>query len=143
MHEIARSERQSPVSPRKVLVIDDDPALSMLFDALLSRVGFEVDHANDGGDGLAMLDGDGNGDGDGYSAIILDLMMPNLGGLELLDHLSKAKPNILKKIIVATGASRAYLEKVDSRNIHALIRKPFDIEELVRAVLTCGENDDA
>lgn len=137
MHDIVRSGSwPGAVSTRRVLVIDDDHAVRTLFDALLSRAGYEVEHALDGEDGLAKING-----GDGYAAIILDLMMPNLGGLELLTRLSYSNPNVLKKIIIATGASRAYLEQVDRRSIHALIRKPFDINDLVGAVLTCGEKD--
>jgi CheY-like chemotaxis protein len=137
MHDVALSERTA-VNGRKILVIDDDVAIRTLFDALLKRAGCEVDHAEDGDQGRSKLDGD-----NGYSAIILDLMMPNLNGLELLDHLSRSKPSMLKKIIVTTGASRTYLERVDTKSIHALIRKPFDIDVLLQAVLTCGENGDA
>jgi len=139
MHEGAVGEMwRDPASARKVLVIDDDLPIRALFDALLTRAGCYVEHAQDGEDGLNKLDGDGE-----YSVIILDLMMPKLNGLELLDQLSRSKPNVLKKIIVTTGASRSYLDQVDTSRIHALIRKPFDIDVLVSAVLTCGENNGA
>ncbi len=120
---------------RRVLVIDDDAAVRTLFQAVLGRAGCQVEHARDGEDGLNKLELD-SGD---YSAVILDLMMPSLGGLQLLDHLGRSNPGVLKKIIIATGASRSYVEKVDTSRIHALIRKPFDIDILVEAVLTCGE----
>ena len=123
---------------RKVLVIDDDAAIRTLFDALLTRHNCQVEHAGDGADGLSKL-----GNGDDYEVIILDLMMPNLGGLQLLDDLRRANPSLLKKIIVATGASRAYVEKIDPSTVHAVIRKPFDIAQLINAVLTCGRTVDA
>ena len=123
---------------RKVLVIDDDVPIRTLFQALLTREGYDVEQAQDGQDGRSRLAAE-----DGYSAIILDLMMPNLGGLELLDQLAESNPNVLKKIIVATGAGRSVLEQVDTRKIHALIRKPFDIDVMISAVLTCGEKGNA
>jgi CheY-like chemotaxis protein len=118
----------------QVLVIDDDAAVRTLFEALLSRHDCCVHHASDGEDGLAKLNGGS------YDAIILDLMMPKLDGIQLLDIVRKNNPSILKRIVVATGASQAYLGRVNAVEVHAVIRKPFDIDQLIDAVLTCGAN---
>lgn len=120
------------MSAPRVLVIDDDAAVQNLFDALLRRAGCDVDHADNGLTGLEKLDG-----GD-YAVIIVDLMLPKLGGLELLDQLGRKDPSILKKIIVASGASKNYLNQIDGRRVHAVIRKPFDIDHMVREVLSCA-----
>jgi hypothetical protein len=44
---------------------------------------------------------------------------------------------------VATAANQGYVARIDASRIHALIRKPFDIDAMLSAVLTCGANDEA
>jgi CheY-like chemotaxis protein len=66
-------------------------------------------------------------------------MMPRTSGFELLDLVEAEKPAAMKRIIVTTGASRNDLKKLDSSRVFALIRKPFDIHELLQKVGECSE----
>ena len=117
-----------------VLVVDDDAAIRQLFTTLLRRNGYEVEAVRDGGEGLLLLrDHD-----DDYCAVILDLMMPITSGFELLDILESEKPDTMQRIIVTSGASRNDLRKLDSSRVFALIRKPFDIHELLNKVSECS-----
>jgi len=63
------------------LVVDDDPGLQGLFFSLLGRGGFAVDCAPNGRQAFEYIR---RGT---YSVILLDLMMPEVNGLELLDRL--------------------------------------------------------
>src|SRR6185369_1206990 len=101
------------------LVVDDDPALQGLFLTLLARHGFAVDCAPNGRVAFDYLKR-GN-----YSVILLDLMMPDVNGLELLDRLGRESPALLRRVVVMTGASQAFIDEIDMKRIWGLIRKPF------------------
>lgn len=118
---------------RSVLVVDDDQALRRLFTTLLSRQGFSVDTANDGRAAYERLQRYT------YSVILLDLMMPDVNGFELLETLQRDSPTLLGRIIVMTGASQRSIESLDTSRIWGLIRKPFDIDQLVSSTVACSE----
>ena len=115
----------------RVLVADDDRALQVLLNVILSRAGFEVEFASNGRDAVRKAAGDS------YDAIMLDLIFPDLSGMELLNRLEAAKPGTLRKTIVLTGASHSFVDQVDTSRVHALLRKPFDIQDVVRLTAEC------
>ena len=116
-----------------VLVVDDDPGLRGLFITLLGREGFAVDCAPDGRVAYDCLKRSS------YSVILLDLMMPEVNGFELLDRLVREKPAVLPRIIVMTGVSQRIIETLDLSRVWGLIRKPFDIDDLLTATRACAE----
>jgi CheY-like chemotaxis protein len=115
------------------LVIDDDPGLQGLFCTLLGREGFSVDCAPNGRLAFEYLKRGS------YSVILLDLMMPDVNGFELLDRIGRDSPKLLSRVIVMTGAAQKVLESVDRTRIWGLIRKPFDINELVLSARQCAQ----
>lgn len=122
------------MSEKCVLVVDDDAAIRQMFITLLRRHGYDVDAAHDGSEGLAQIRSRD------YCAVILDLMMPIISGFELLEILEREMPYTMQRIIVTSGASHNDLRKLDSSKVFALIRKPFDIHELLRKVEECSAN---
>jgi len=127
------SRSDAPAAARQVIVIDDDPALRTLFIAILERRGFAVDVAPDGRSAYDQISRNA------YSVILLDLMMPDVNGFELLDRLARECPSILSRVIVMTGASRRVVQTLDTASIWGLIRKPFDIDDLVNAIMACSD----
>src|SRR5215208_4522235 len=115
-----------------VLVVDDDPGLQGLFSTLLVRDGFSVDCAANGRLAFEYLRRGS------YSVILLDLMMPDVNGFELLDRLERDSPSMLRRIIVLTGASQRVIEGLDQDRVWALIRKPFDINDLLKTTRECA-----
>ena len=115
----------------RILVADDDRALQVLLNVILTRAGFDVEFASNGRDAIRKAEGDH------YDAIMLDLIFPDLSGMELLDKLEEGKPGSLRKTIVLTGASHSVVDKIDTSRIHALLRKPFDIQDVVRLTAEC------
>lgn len=122
-----------PGSKYSVLVVDDDPGLQGLFHTLLGRDGFSVDCAPNGRLAFEYLKRGS------YSVILLDLMMPDVNGFELLDRLQRDSPKLLSRVIIMTGAAQRVVESVDTSRIWGLIRKPFDINDLVRSARACAE----
>lgn len=70
---------------RKILVADDESTLRMLIVDSIEDLGFRVDEASDGKEALEKIE---NND---YDLIILDYMMPNMTGVEVLDCLTDEK----------------------------------------------------
>ncbi len=127
------SRSDPPASSSSVLVVDDDQALRGLFTALLAKNGFEVDTASDGRVAFDQIHRHN------YSVILLDLMMPDVNGFELLDRLERVSPSMLQKVIVMTGASQRATQNLDVSRVWGLIRKPFDIDNLVSSTVACAE----
>ena len=127
------SRSDPPVSHSSVLVIDDDLALRGLFTTLLGKKGFEVDTAADGRVAFDQIHRHN------YSVILLDLMMPDVNGFELLNRLERDSPALLDKVIVMTGASQRAIQNLDTSRVWGLIRKPFDIDNLVSSTVACAE----
>jgi DNA-binding response OmpR family regulator len=127
------SRSDPPVAGRNALVVDDDLALRGLFTRLLVRKGFSVDCASDGQVAYDQLNRDN------YSVILLDLMMPELNGFELLERMRRDSPTLLPRVIVMTGVSQRTVETLDVSGIWGLIRKPFDIDDLVSSAIECSE----
>jgi CheY-like chemotaxis protein len=115
---------------RKVLVVDDDVAIRILIARLLSRT-FEVDSARDGAEAIEKIQEND------YAVIILDLMMPRIDGLGVVNYLREHAPEKLKRVIVVTAFGAAAQQKV-APEIEHFLGKPFDVAELLREVIECG-----
>jgi two-component system response regulator ResD len=120
------------MAPR-ILVVDDDRALQTLLSVLLSRAGFDCDFVGDGKEALEKIN-----NGNQYACIMLDLILPGLSGMEILDYLRDNNPAMLNRTIVLTGASGGVLKAVDTSNVHAVIRKPFDIQDVLHMTAECA-----
>jgi two-component system nitrogen regulation response regulator GlnG len=130
---IPMSRSDPPAAARQVIVVDDDPGLRTLFIAILARKGFTVDVAPDGRAAYDQISRNA------YSVIVLDLMMPDVNGFELLERLARECPSLLPRVIVMTGASRRVVQTLDTTSIWGMMRKPFDIDDLVNAVIDCSD----
>ena len=114
----------------RILVIDDDQSVRGLIALLLRRRGLEVDCAENGVDALAMVRRFD------HDVVLLDLMMPGMNGFDFLETVRAEKPEVVGKTIVVTAFSRqGHPPVVDGT--FAIIRKPFDIQNLVDVVDLC------
>jgi DNA-binding response OmpR family regulator len=116
---------------QRVLVVDDDPAIQQMFTTLLKRQHISSDVAADGDAALRSLRKRD------YAAILLDLMLPRTNGFEVIRHLKCLQPHLLHRVIVVTAASERTLECLDTASVRTVLRKPFDINELVAEVRAC------
>jgi len=76
-----------------------------------------------------------------YSVILLDLMMPEVNGFGLLERLERDSPSLLPRVIVVTGASQRTIQNLDTAKVWGLIRKPFDIDNLVSSAIACANGE--
>lgn len=112
---------------RSALVVDDDTSIRNLVATLLRREGFEVETANDGLEAVLKL---GLAE---FDVIMLDLMMPLVGGGEIIEFLRNERSDLLRHVIVMTAAADPEVHKLDG--CCAVIRKPFDVRDLISIVL--------
>jgi CheY-like chemotaxis protein len=119
---------------RHVLIADDDPDVRALCTTALTRAGYQVEVAADGRDALTMLDHND------YHAVLLDLSMPFVHGATLLSILGQTKPEMLRRVLVITGASDAAIDPMIGV-VGAILRKPLTIEALTRVVDQTGIGD--
>lgn len=118
---------------RRILVIDDDLAIRVLLQAVLRRMKFDVDLAEDGAAGLDKLQ-----DGNGYDLILLDLMMPRLNGYEFIDQIGQRYPvDERPHIVVFTAAGKRGVDKIPPDSVCNSILKPFDLDTFIEIITDC------
>jgi CheY-like chemotaxis protein len=117
---------------RRILVIDDDLAIRVLLQAVLKRMKFEVELAEDGAAGLEKLRGNGR-----FDLILLDLMMPKINGYEFIDKVIKEYPSMRPHMIVFTAAGKRGVDKIPPNTICNSILKPFDLEKFIEMITDC------
>ena len=117
---------------RKVLVIDDDVAIRVLLEAVLRRIGFDVELAEDGAVGLEKLGKNGK-----FDLVLLDLMMPRINGYEFIDKVAKDFRNGRPHIIVFTAAGQRGVDKIPANSVCNSILKPFDLEKFIEMISDC------
>ena len=119
-------------SGRRILVIDDDLAIRVLLQAVLKRMNFGVELAEDGAAGLERLQSDST-----FDLILLDLMMPRLNGYEFIERVSAAYPDLRPHIIVFTAAGKRGVDKIPPDSVCNAILKPFDLEKFIDMISEC------
>ncbi|CAN5126888.1 N/A [soil metagenome] len=118
----------------KLLIIEDDPFMRSLYDNMFSLAGFEVVLANDGEQGVNMakiaLP----------KLILLDMMMPKMSGLEVLDHIKNEETTkhipiaILSNLAEEEDKKRAF-EKGAIAYIVKSEHEPADVVALIQQLL--------
>ena len=98
--------------------------------SVLHREGFDVEEVSGGHDAIALMAEKS------YDAVVLDLMMGDGNGEEVLRAIASMRPG-RKCVVIISAAAPAKLEQLGSPNIQAKLRKPFDITQLVDAILGC------
>ncbi len=113
--------------PEKVLLVDDDPDFVNALSERMAHRGIKVDTAASGNDALEK---EGKAS---YDAIILDLLMPKMDGIETLKQLLARNPDL--QVILLTG--HASLQKgIEAMKLGAsdFLEKPADIEALTEKI---------
>jgi two-component system phosphate regulon response regulator PhoB len=112
------------------LAVENDAGTRRLLDVLLTRAGYETDAVATAAEALILLRAVD------YAAIVLDLQMPGGTGFELLATLRAENPELLGRVIVVTSATLAVVAQVRDEFSVPVVRKPFEITDLVEMVET-------
>ena len=120
-----------PEAPAHILVIDDDKAMRDACFQILSRQGYRVELAASAKQGLSLLERLS------FDTILLDLVMPDLDGLEALKKIRALDPDVEVIIITGYGTIQSAVESIKAGAFHFL-SKPFvpdDLRNLVSRAL--------
>jgi DNA-binding response OmpR family regulator len=121
-------------TPYRALVVEDDPAIRRLVEKLLTRQRVQIDVASDGRTAIDKLRSQR------YSVLVLDLMVPELNGFEIIDFLKREKISV--PVAVVSAVSQQALTNLDLDIVKLVISKPFDVDEFSKAILSlCAEAD--
>lgn len=120
----------------RILVVEDEDAVAAGLRLLLEQE-YQVDVAHTGQEALAKLSS-----GAAFDAVLCDLMMPGMSGIELFHLLAATAPGVQEKLVFMTGGAftpeaEAFLEEVKN----ARVEKPFDfasVDALLRLAATRG-----
>lgn len=114
---------------KTILAIDDENDVLLIVKTALASEGFSVTTATNGFDALAVLEEKKP------DLILLDLMMPEMSGFEVIDKL-KEKPDTADiPIVVLTGLSeRKRIRELLDKGVKYYIVKPFEYQDLIAKV---------
>ena len=110
-----------------VLIVDDETNVRRVLAAMLKRDGYDVTTAENGEQALATLNRHP------YDAVVTDLVMPRLGGMELLRRVAASHPDVPVIMITAHGTVDTAVEAMKA-GAFDYVTKPFEQEDL-RAVI--------
>ena len=111
-------------------MVDDEPSMRRALRAFFERAGFVVAEAASAGEALGYL-----GEGRPADAVVSDVLMPGLGGVEFYDRLQEAAPHLAHRLVFLTGAARdpRVHAPIEQRGV-PLICKLDDLRLVVDAV---------
>jgi DNA-binding response OmpR family regulator len=120
-----------------VLIVDDDSQVRFLLKTILEDAGYEVDEAETGIEALKRYDPDR------HDIVILDIIMPDMEGVETLRRLRTRDPSV--RVIAVSGGGRLegehYLKMMRGFGLQYTFPKPVDPDKLLEAVRDLsGEN---
>lgn len=113
--------------PGPVLLVEDTPSLAMLYESVLKRAGHAVDVALSGEDAEARFAESGHG------VVLLDLMLPDADGLDILRSLRLRAPDTKVIAITANGSINRAVQAMRAGAFDFLV-KPFDDRRLLSAL---------
>ena len=113
--------------PKTILLVDDDRELIEGLRALLEKQGYRVIQASDGHQAKSVI----------YNQkpdlVILDMMMPRMGGYPVLEHF-RGKPDVPPIIMITANEGSRHKAYAEYLGVVDYIRKPFAMERLLEAV---------
>ena len=111
-----------------ILVVDDEEYIRDLVKRILSRAGYTVLEAANGEEAVEVYKRDLKS----ISMVILDLVMPEMGGKRCLDELVRVDPGV--RVIVMTGFSADQVDANLRKTVRGFLTKPPDMRRLVEMV---------
>ena len=111
----------------KILIVDDEPRMCESLRLLLGKQGYDIQTATSGNEALGLISHES------FDLALLDLVMPDMDGHQLMDQINANFPDTI--VIVITGhASLDSAVWALRRGAYDYLRKPFEYEELIKRV---------
>ncbi len=117
----------------RILIADDDKNLRYSFRTLMRKEGYEIDEAPNGPTAVELV---GKKD---YDAVVMDIRMPGMSGLEAFSRIHKKHPKLPVIIATAYGTTETAIEAM-RLGAFDYVLKPFDVKGLKRIIASAVEN---
>jgi DNA-binding response OmpR family regulator len=114
-----------------ILVIDDDPGINELVERVLTKQGYEVLSATNGIEGITIAEAEQP------DVILLDVLMPQIGGIKILRHLRSSDRTAHIPTLIVSAAGPEVLQEIRDMGedgADGLITKPFRQDELLAKI---------
>ncbi len=125
VHEALRRADRLITGTESVLLVDDEEAVREVGEELLEAMGYRVLLARDGKEAIELY----KKNRDDIDIVLLDIVMPRMGGGEVYDRMKEINPNI--KVLLLSGYSiDGEAAEILERGCDGFIQKPFTMKEL-------------
>lgn len=121
-------------TPRRVLVVDDEPLIRWSVTETLAGLGLHVEQAHDAVSALRAI----TARMDGFDVIVLDLRLPDMQDLSLLATIRQILPEASIVLMTAFGSDQI-IERAIALGARSVLHKPFELGTLVDAVYGIGD----
>jgi two-component system KDP operon response regulator KdpE len=111
----------------KVLIVDDESSIRRALHTTLGTLGFDIGEATTGEQGLALLAADG------YDAVLLDINMAGMGGIEACRQIRRHFPHLAVLMLTVRDSEDNKVEALEA-GADDYVTKPFQVRELVARV---------
>ena len=126
---IASDDQKPEKGTGTILVVDDEEYILKANEAMLSKLGYDVLLANGGREAIQLFDRHK----DRIVLLILDLIMPGVGGEAVFDHVKSVRPDI--RVILCSGYSaEGQAESILGKGCDAFIQKPYNLNQFSQRI---------
>lgn len=120
---------------KPILIVDDEKNIRLTLTHSLEPLGFEIDTAVNGEEALTKVQNED------YGLLLMDLRLPGMNGMEVLQRIRKLRPDIQVIIITAYGTIELAV-KAMKLGAADFIQKPFAPQEIREAVLQVTDREE-
>jgi two-component system KDP operon response regulator KdpE len=114
-------------SPLRILLVDDEPAIRRALSTTLNELGFQTVEASRGEEALRLIRSEN------FNAVLLDVKMPGLGGMQTLSRLRALAPRLPILMLTVQDAEEDKVEALEA-GADDYITKPFSMRECVARI---------
>ncbi len=120
----------------KILIIDDDVELTKALESTITTAGHDTQSANDPKVGLKLIREQK------HDVVFLDLSMPEISGVDIIENLAEDDKIKLKNIVIITASltNDKELQKLIDLGVHSILRKPIGIDDLLDKIEEVGSS---
>ena len=123
--------KEPSIQRNRVLVVDDEEAITLLLQKVLTKNGYQVDVANSAAYAQFLVNKQK------YHIMLSDIKMPEMDGLELLREVRQRDP-LIQVVMMTSGVRMSKTLTALELGAADFIMKPLDMEEVLMIVRQCG-----
>jgi CheY-like chemotaxis protein len=111
----------------RILIVDDSPAVTDILSQLCEFLGHDVLCAEDGRQGLAIMDAE-----PGIDMVFTDYKMPNMDGVEMARRIKAKHPSL--PVVLITGSAGVTDSGPELEGFDAVVQKPFELKAFAECI---------